>query len=56
MGFVLRVGSSFLLNPTLNTSPELDLQYMLSCRHTCPTLDSLGKRWGNFGRNEIGFG
>ena len=52
MGFVLRVGSSFLLN----TSPELDLQDVLSCRHTCPTLDSLGKRWGNFGRNEIGFG
>ena len=34
-----RVESSFLLNPTLNTSPKLDLQKVLPYRHPCHTWD-----------------
>jgi hypothetical protein len=41
---VLRVGSSFLLIPTLNTSPEPYLQKVLPCRHPCHTCD-LGPVW-----------
>lgn len=42
---VLRVGSSFLLYPTLNTSPELRLQELLPCRHPCHAYDiGLGTR------------
>jgi hypothetical protein len=37
LGFVLQVGSSSLLNPTLNTSPMLALQKVLPCRHPCHT-------------------
>ena len=37
--FVLRVGFSFLLEPTLNTSPEPHLQKVLPSRHPCHTLD-----------------
>ena len=36
---VLRVGSSFWLNPTLNASPKPHLQNMLSCWHPCHTWD-----------------
>ena len=36
---VLRVGSSFLLDPTLNTSPKPHLQKVLPCRHPCHTKD-----------------
>ena len=36
---VLRVWSSFLLNPTLNTNPKPHLQQMLPCRHSCHTWD-----------------
>ena len=32
-GLVLRVGSSFLLDPTLNTGPKAHLQKVLRCRH-----------------------
>ena len=39
MGLVLRFGSSILLNPTLNTSPEPHLQKALSCRYPCYTWD-----------------
>ena len=35
----LGVGSSFLLNPTLNTSPQSHLQKMLSCKNPCHTWD-----------------
>ena len=38
-GLVLRVGSSLLLNLTLNASPEPHLQEALSCKHPCHTLD-----------------
>ena len=38
-GLVLRVGSSFLLEPTLNTSPKSHLQKSLPCRHPCHTWD-----------------
>ena len=42
-GIVLRVGSKvvFLLNPTLNTSPEPHLQKVLLCGHPC----HLRKTW-----------
>ena len=43
-GVVLRVGSSFWLHPTLNTSPKPDLQKMLPCKHPCHTWD-LGPVW-----------
>jgi hypothetical protein len=36
---VLRIGSSFLLDPTLNTSPKPRLQTMLPSRHQCHTLE-----------------
>ena len=39
MGLVLSVGSSFLLNPILNASPEPHLQKVLPCRHPCHTWD-----------------
>ena len=39
LGLVLRVGSSFLLVPTLNTSPKPYLQIVLWCRHPCHTWD-----------------
>ena len=39
MGLVLRVGYGFLLNPTLNRSPEPRLQKVLSCGHPCHTWD-----------------
>ena len=38
-GHVLWVVSSFMLNPTLNTSPEPHLQTVLPCRHPCRTWD-----------------
>ena len=38
-GVVLKVGSSFLLDPIPNTSPELRLQKVLSCRYPCHTWD-----------------
>ena len=37
LGLVLQVGSSFLLNPTINTSPMPHLQKVLPCRHPCHT-------------------
>ena len=37
--FVMGVGFSFLLDPTLNTSPEPHLQKVLPSRHPCLTLD-----------------
>ena len=37
---VSRVGSSFLLNPTLNTSHKPHLHKVLPCRHPCHTWDS----------------
>ena len=33
------VGSSCLLDPTLNTSPKHHLQKALPCRHPCHTWD-----------------
>jgi hypothetical protein len=42
-GLVLWVVSSFMLNPTLNTSPKPHLQIVLPCRHPCRTWD-LGLR------------
>ena len=39
MGLVLRIGSSFLLNPTLTTSHEPCLHKMLPCGHPCHTWD-----------------
>ena len=39
LGIVLRIGSSFLLDPTLNTSPKPRLQKMLPSRHQCHTWD-----------------
>ena len=36
---VLRVGSSFSLNSTCNTSPKPHLQKVLPCRHLCHTWD-----------------
>ena len=36
---MLRVESSFLLDPTLNTSPKPHLQKVLWCRHPCHTWD-----------------
>ena len=36
---VLRVGSSFLLNPTLNTSPKPHPRKVLPCKHPCHTSD-----------------
>ena len=44
LGLVLRVGSSFLLNPTLNMRPEPHLQKVLPCRHPCHTWN-LGPVW-----------
>ena len=38
-GFVSRVGSSFMLDPTLNTSPEPHIQKVSSCGHSCHTWD-----------------
>ena len=38
-GLVLGVGSSFLLDPTLNTSPKPHLQKVLPCGHSCHTWD-----------------
>ena len=35
----LRVGSSFLLDPTRNTSSISHLQKMMPCRHPCHTWD-----------------
>ena len=44
-GLALRVGSSSLLDPTFNTSPEPHLQKVLPCRHPCHTWDlGLGTR------------
>ena len=37
IGLVLRVRSSFLLNPTLNTSPKPHLQKVFPCRPPCHT-------------------
>ena len=37
---VWRVGSSFLLNPTFNTSPKTHLQTMLLHKHPCHTWDT----------------
>ena len=34
-GLMLRVESSFLLNPTLNASLKPHLQKVLPCRHPC---------------------
>ena len=39
MGLVLRIGSRFLLDPTLNTNPKPHLQKVLLCRHPCHTWD-----------------
>ena len=39
MGLVLRVGPSFFLDPTLNTSRKRHLQKVLSCGHPCHTWD-----------------
>ena len=36
---LLRVGSRFLLDPILNTSPKPHLQKVLPCRHPCRTWD-----------------
>ena len=42
---MLRVGSSFLLDPTLNTNPKPYPQKVLPCRHPCHTWDlELGTR------------
>jgi hypothetical protein len=42
---VLRIGSSFVLTPTLNTSLQSHLQKVLPCRHPCHTRDlGLGTR------------
>jgi hypothetical protein len=38
-GLVLRVGSSFLLNPTLDTHLKLHLQKVLPCRYPCHIWD-----------------
>ena len=38
-GLVLRFGSSFLLDSTLNASPKPHLRKVLSCRHPCHTWD-----------------
>ena len=38
---VLTVGSRFLLDPTLNTSPEPHLQKVLPCGHPCHTWDPM---------------
>ena len=37
VGLMLGVGSSFLLNPTLDTSAKSHLQKVLSYRHPCHT-------------------
>jgi hypothetical protein len=42
---VLRVGYSFLLHPTFNTSLEPHLQKVLSCRHMCCTWDLGLRTW-----------
>ena len=39
VGVVWRVGCSFLLDPTLNTTPKPHLQKVLPCRHSCHTWD-----------------
>ena len=39
VGLVLRVRSSFGLDPTLNTSLKPHLQNLLSCKHPCHTWD-----------------
>jgi hypothetical protein len=39
LGHMLRVGFSFLLDLTLNTSPKHHLQRLLPCRHSCHTWD-----------------
>ena len=36
---VFKVRSNFLLDPTLNTSPKLHLQKVMTCRHPCHTWD-----------------
>ena len=36
---MLRLSSSYLLDPTLNTSPKPRPQKALSCRHPCHTWD-----------------
>ena len=41
VGVGLRVGSSFLLNITLNISPEPHLQKVLSRRHSCHIVGTL---------------
>ena len=44
-GFVLRVESRLLLDPSLNTSLKPHLQKVLSCGHPCHTLNlGLGTR------------
>ena len=45
-GLVLRVGSTFLLGPTLNIHPEPLLQKVLPCRHPCHTW-ALGPMWSD---------
>ena len=39
MRCMLRVGSSFLLDPTLNMSAKHHLAKVLPCRHSCHTWD-----------------
>jgi hypothetical protein len=39
LGHMLRVGFSFLLDLTLNTSPKHHLQRLLPCRHSCHTCE-----------------
>ena len=39
VGLMLRVGFSFLPDPTLNISPKPHLQKVLTCRHPCHTWD-----------------
>ena len=46
LGTCIESSSSFLLNPTLNTSPKPHLQKVLPCRHPCHTWDlGLGILW-----------
>ena len=47
---MLRVGSSFLLDPTPTQVPSLTSK---KCIHI---LDGLGKRWGNLGETELVLG
>ena len=39
VALVLKYGSSFLLNPTLNTSYKPPLHKVLLCTHPCHTWD-----------------